>query len=134
MEFDIKVQNLASPKEVDVGIYYLLRKIEAETKVYLVPRSKRKRKDVFHYFNLFQLIASASSSKMCIKFVFEDVGVGCVYNFVIQAIPIAKNPIRKEMASDTCLKILNFQFKSMPAQVLNKCLQTMGYLFMTLQL
>jgi hypothetical protein len=75
MEFDIKVQNLASPKEVDVGVYYLLRKIEAETKVYLVPRSKRKRKDFFHYFNLFQLIASASSSKMCIKFVFEDVGV-----------------------------------------------------------
>jgi hypothetical protein len=54
---------------------------------------------------------------MCIKFVFEDVGVGCVYNFITQAIPVAKNPIRKKMASDTCLKILNFQFKSMAAQM-----------------
>jgi hypothetical protein len=54
---------------------------------------------------------------MCIKFVFKDVGDGCVYNFVTQAVPVAKNPIRKEKCSDTCLKILNFQFKSMTAQM-----------------
>jgi hypothetical protein len=37
--------------------------------------------------------------KVCIKFVFEDVGVGCVYNFLTQTIPLAKDPIWKEMAS-----------------------------------
>jgi hypothetical protein len=47
----------------------------------------------------------------------KDVELGCVYNFVTQAVPVAKNPIRKEMAFDTCLKILNFQFKSMAAQM-----------------
>jgi hypothetical protein len=26
---------------------------------------------------------------MCIKFVFKDVGVGCVYNFVTQGVPVA---------------------------------------------
>jgi hypothetical protein len=54
---------------------------------------------------------------VCIKFVFEDVGVRCVYNFLTQTIPLAKDPIWKEMASDTCLKFLNFQFKSMAAQM-----------------
>jgi hypothetical protein len=54
---------------------------------------------------------------MCIKFVFKDVGVGCVYNFVTQGVPVGTNPIRKEMAFDTCLKILNFQFKSMAVQM-----------------
>jgi hypothetical protein len=54
---------------------------------------------------------------MCIKFVFKDVGVGCVYSFITQAVPVAKNPIRMEMASDTCLKILNFQFQSMAVQM-----------------
>jgi hypothetical protein len=42
---------------------------------------------------------------MCNKFVFKDVGVGCVYSFITQAVPVAKNPIRMEMASDTCLKM-----------------------------
>jgi hypothetical protein len=39
--------------------------------------------------------------EMCINFFFEDDGVGCVYNFVTSAIPVAKNPIWKEMAADT---------------------------------
>jgi hypothetical protein len=75
----------------------LLRRIRAETEVYLAPRLKWKR----IFFLQFQLIASASSSKCASIFFFEDDGVGCVYSFVTSAIPVAKNPIWKEMAADT---------------------------------
>jgi hypothetical protein len=90
----------------------LLRRIRAETEVYLAPRLKWKR----HFFSQFQLIASASPSKCASIFFLKMMGLDAFTISSLRPFQSLKTQFGRKWLL-TRLEFLYFQFKSMAAQM-----------------